>query len=79
MIKKTTHLHQPLKGEVFILYQSRNALINENIEFGRDISIKIEAGYGCDYAPAEGTTTITGNMLITDGTVIIQGGTLELQ
>jgi hypothetical protein len=59
--------------------QSQGEFITENIVFGSNILVKIEAGYNGDYSSNVGTTTITGNMLISDGTVIVQSGTLELQ
>ncbi len=51
--------------------------ITGNIVFDRPISINITGGYNCDYTVIEGTTTIQGDMTISDGAVMIGGIILE--
>jgi hypothetical protein len=58
---------------------TQDALFTENIDFNLPISVTLEGGYNCDYSGITGSTVINGNMTVSDGTVIIQGGTVEVQ
>jgi YD repeat-containing protein len=49
--------------------QIRNLTFTENININRPVSVKMEGGYDCLHTPTRGTTTIEGDMNISDGTV----------
>jgi hypothetical protein len=58
---------------------SQAGTLTGNIVFDMNKDLTIKAGSDCDYASNTGTTTVSGDMTVTDGQVIIQGGTLALQ
>jgi subtilisin family serine protease len=59
--------------------QSQNYLFAESVTFSNAVTIIFEAGYDCTYETSTGTTTISGNLTINNGSVTIQKGTLEIQ
>lgn len=61
------------------LLQSQNNLFVEDVIFNNTAAIILEAGYDCNYSSSTGITTISGNMIIQNGAVTIQKGTLEIQ
>ena len=58
--------------------KSRDIYFPEDFSVNRNISISIQGGYNCDYTGNISKTIIAGNMSISDGTVTIQSGTLEV-
>jgi hypothetical protein len=61
------------------ILQSRNYIFTENVTFHNAAAITLEAGYDCTYSAVTGTTTISGNMIIQNGSITIQKGTLMIQ
>jgi hypothetical protein len=59
--------------------QSRDLEFTENIFLNVNISTALKTGYNCDYTSPLGTTTINGNAMISNGSLIIDSGTLRLQ
>jgi hypothetical protein len=59
--------------------QSQNTTIIGDLHIDGAVSITFEGGYDCDYSAVSGTTTVIGNMTISNGTITIQSGTLEVQ
>ncbi len=59
--------------------QVQDVQFYEDFILNADNSINIQAGYDCSYLSNSGVTTINGDMTISDGTVIIQSGTLEIR
>ncbi len=49
--------------------QIRNLTFTEVININRPVSVKMEGGYDCLHTPIRSTTTIEGDMNISDGTV----------
>jgi hypothetical protein len=58
--------------------QSHDVVFGEDLNITHSKLVKIEGGYTCDYASVTGKTTINGNMLISEGTLVIQNGTIEV-
>ena len=58
--------------------QSKDTTINGDINFNLDIAVLFEGGYDCGYTSIIGTTTINGDMTISNGTFTIQSGILKL-
>ena len=58
--------------------QSKDTTISGNINFSSDINIFFEGGYDCAYDSIVGTTTINGDILISNGTFTIQSGILAV-
>ncbi len=50
---------------------------SEVVTFDRDISVTLEGGYNCDYSGNDGLTTINGDLIITNGSVIAGNIVLE--
>ena len=65
-------------SDLDIIYTQDTVLI-ENIDFYLPILVTLESGYNCDYSGITGTTVINGNMTVSDGTIIIQDGIIEVQ
>ncbi len=61
------------------IFHTQESLLTEDVDFNLPISVTIEGGYNCDYTQITGTTTISGNMTVSDGTVTILEGTVRLQ
>jgi PKD repeat protein len=59
--------------------QSRDLFFTENLTLNRGILIYFEGGFNCGYTVNEGITVIYGDITISDGTLIINSGTLEVQ
>ena len=59
--------------------QSRAAAAAEDIYIDMQKDVTFEGGYDCSYSGITGTTTINGDMSVSDGQITIQGGTLEVQ
>lgn len=62
------------------IIQSQGIVFNEDL-FIDDISNKtvfLECGYNSDFSSITGTTTVNGNMTVSNGTLIIANGVLEL-
>jgi hypothetical protein len=64
-------------GDLDII-QSHDVVFGEDLNINHSKLVKIEGGYTCDYASVTGKTTINGNMIISEGTLVIQNGTLEV-
>ncbi|UCH80280.1 MAG: InlB B-repeat-containing protein, partial [Nitrospiraceae bacterium] len=62
-----------------IIYSQYVTLPDLNIDFNSNITVTLEGGYNCDYSGITGSTVINGNMTVSDGTVIVQSGTVEVQ
>jgi hypothetical protein len=58
---------------------SQAATLAGSVYFDRNKEVSIEAGSNCDYSSFTGTTTVNGDMIVTNGKVIIQDGTLAIQ
>jgi hypothetical protein len=61
-----------------IIY-TQDTVFTEDIDFNLPILVTLEGGYNCDYSGITGTTIVNGNMTVSDGVVIIQSGTIEIQ
>ncbi len=59
--------------------QIKAVTLNEIFDSNRDISITFIGGYDCSYSDIDGVTTIDGNMTVTNGTIILQEGVLEVK
>lgn len=59
--------------------QIQATLFIENLLIDINKSVYLKAGYDCDYLNNILLTTLVGNMTITNGTLTIQSGMLELQ
>jgi len=57
----------------------RDITSTEDIYIDRDISININGGCDCLHSAETGITTIIGGMIINDGLIKINGGTVQLQ
>ena len=73
-------LHESYSGasDLDIIY-TQDTLLTEDVDFNRPISVTVEGGYNCDYTEITGTTTISGNMNVSDGSVLLLKGTVQLQ
>ncbi len=60
------------------IIQSQGVAFTEDLNINRNISVIIRAGYDCGYATITGKTIINGNLIISDGLLVIQRGTLQL-
>lgn len=58
--------------------QSRNLIIDENLDFDLPKTVTLEGGYECDYSTITGETTINGDVEISDGLLIIDTGTFVI-
>jgi len=58
--------------------ESHDIMFNEGMNCNLDKTITFIGGYTCDYSSIAGQTTINGNMIISNGTFIIQDGTLAV-
>jgi hypothetical protein len=59
---------------------SQATVFTEGLNINRDVSVTLNAGYDCSYNdPLAGKTIITGNMVVSNGTITIESGTLEVQ
>ena len=58
---------------------SRDTTLTGDIAFDTDMAVTLEAGYDCDYAWNTVTTTVSGSMTVSDGTVTLLSGTLAIQ
>ena len=58
--------------------QSQAVSFNGDISINQDKSVTFEGGYDCNYTGNTGTTTINGNMMISDGTLTILSGIFEV-
>ncbi len=59
--------------------QGRSTVIAEDLMIDANKSVAIAGGYNCDYSAITGSTTVNGDMTVTDGVITIQNGTLEVQ
>lgn len=57
---------------------SHASVFNEDVVIDMDKYVLVEAGYDCNYSAFVGATVINGNMTITQGTLIVSDGTLEV-
>lgn len=58
--------------------QSQQIIFEEDVDMNINKSVTLEAGYDCNYTYNTGVTTISGDLAISSGTVIIQSGTFEV-
>ena len=58
--------------------QSHDVVFNGDLYIDLSKSVKLDAGYTCDYSSITGNTTIYGDMIVSKGTLLIQNGTLEV-
>jgi hypothetical protein len=58
--------------------QSRDIAFNGDLYIDLDKTIVLESGYNCDYSANTGVTSISGNMVVSNGTLTILSGTLEV-
>jgi len=61
------------------IIQSQTTVFTEDLLIDIDKLVLLEGGYDCDYSTNLGVTTISGNITISNGTLIIQSGTFEVQ
>ncbi len=61
------------------IVQGQNVALYEDIFIDSAKSVTFEGGYSCDYASIPGTTVIYGDMIISDGLLIVGNGKLELR
>jgi PKD repeat protein/surface antigen len=54
------------------IIQSRATVIEEYLNFNRDISITLEGGYDCGYEAMVGNSLLAGLLVIEDGEVVIE-------
>jgi hypothetical protein len=59
--------------------RTQGITFNENLAFDLNKSIIIQAGDDCDFSGSTGSTTINGNMTISDGVITVETGTIVLQ
>ena len=59
--------------------QCQDIIYEGDFDAYRDITITLEGGYNCDYSTVTGVTTLNGNVTISDGVLILDRGTFELQ
>jgi alkaline phosphatase len=57
---------------------SRALLMNEDLNFNRNISVSLVGGFDCTYEAFMGKTVLNGNMTISNGTLTIASGTFEV-
>ncbi len=53
--------------------------LNESFNSDRDISISLVGGLDCSYSGMEGFTSINGDMTVTEGTITMEDGTVEVK
>lgn len=58
--------------------QCQDSEYSEILSFDLDKSVYIEGGYDCAYSIITGTTTVLGDMMITDGSVLIEDFEVQL-
>jgi len=51
----------------------QDAVLSENIHIDRNISTTLQGGFDCNYHNNNGRTTLEGSMIISNGTVTIEG------
>jgi len=54
------------------MIQGRDVTITENLNLNRPVTVTIQGGYNCDHSSVTGMTTITGNIIISEGKVTIE-------
>ncbi len=54
-------------------------MFTENVDFDANKSVTLESGYDCDFSILEGETTMNGNMIISNGNVVVAHGLLRIQ
>ena len=57
--------------------QSRNETFTENININRNIAFTLTGGFNCDYSEITNTTTIIGNVNISNGKVTIENFNIQ--
>ncbi len=58
--------------------QGQDITFNEDLIVDLNKIITFMGGYACDYTSITGKTTISGNMTISKGELIIENGTVEV-
>lgn len=61
------------------IIQDQYVVLAENIFLNKNISIYLRTGYDCSYTTNPGVTIINGDVTLTDGLLIIEDGTLQIQ
>jgi hypothetical protein len=59
---------QTLDGDTI---KSHVAVLNEDLDFDRPISLTVTGGYNCNYTLIEDKTSLTGSLTVSDGIVTI--------
>jgi PKD repeat protein len=63
------------EGEIIRFHKQE--IGTDTLSISRNVTVTMKGGYNCDYSGTEGMTTIVGNLIIDDGTVIIENIILE--
>jgi bacillopeptidase F len=61
------------------IIQSRESVLNEDLLFDENNAVTYEAGYNCSFTLINGQTTVNGDMIVSNGIITIQSGTIVLQ
>ena len=59
------------------MLQLRDLTFTESIDFNRPIAFTVKGGYDTNFVAAAGTTTISGALTFTDGSVTVENITLQ--
>jgi hypothetical protein len=84
-IAGTQPIYYPTIWHVYNNALNEDTIQIQNITYVGDFdahmnkSVTIEGGYNCEYSAITGTTTLNGNMIISNGTLTILSGTLKIQ
>jgi hypothetical protein len=65
-----------LDGETI---QSRDQVFTENFNVNRNILVYFRGGFDCDYTNNGGVTVINGDIILSDGILIVESGAIEVQ
>ncbi len=65
-----------MDGEII---QAHDIIFTGEVYFDLDKSVIVAGGYDCEYTSITGTSSVNGDIVISDGTVIIQSGTFKVQ
>jgi hypothetical protein len=57
--------------------QAHFVMFNEDLTADMSKSVTLDGGYDCSYADTNGTTTVSGNITMTDGVLTVENVSLE--